>query len=525
MRPGRPRRRGTTRPNRRTTRLVQDMGNQLGAPLRVLADAVTGLHRGTGAGDGADPVVRGLAYDSRSVEDGFLFFCVPGTRTDGHEFAPAAVGAGAAALVVERPLSLGVPEIVVTDARLAMALISAEFYGRPGDELMLLGVTGTNGKTTTAFLLESVLRAAGKTPGLIGTIETRIAGRARAGVRTTPESLDLQCLLREMRAARVDAVAMEVTSHALVLHRTGGLNFDVACFTNLSQDHLDFHSSMNDYFAAKRRLFTKEMSRQGAVNLDDPYGARLFEEGPIPSIGFGADPQATVRVGSLRSGPWGSEIVIELGEREEIKVSTPLVGHFNVSNCLAATAVGLQAGIDPGAIEKGISDLQSVPGRFEAVDCGQPFTVVVDYAHTPDSLDNVLRGARELAGQSRVLCTFGCGGDRDRGKRPLMGSVVAKRADVVVVTSDNPRSEVPAAIIDEILEGVVAERAEGPDGVFVDRREAIAKVLSLAQEKDVVVIAGKGHETGQEFADRTLPFDDRIVAREELAALGWGAGS
>lgn len=491
--------------------------------LERLADAAGDLR--VGAGPNADAAITGLAYDSRAVEPGNLFFCVPGTRTDGHEFAAAAVGAGAAALMVERPLGLGVPEVVVSDARRAMALISAEFYGRPGDELMLLGVTGTNGKTTTAFLLESVLRAAGKTPGLIGTIETRIAGRPRPGVRTTPESMDLQHLLREMRDAGVDAVAMEVTSHALVLHRAAGLHFNVACFTNLSQDHLDFHSSMNDYFAAKKRLFTKEMSRAGAVNLDDPYGTRLFEEGPIPTIGFGEDPQATVRIASLRSGPWGSEIVIELGERDEIKVSTPLVGHFNVSNCLAATAVGLQAGLDPGAIEKGISDLQTVPGRFEAIDCGQPFTVVVDYAHTPDSLDNVLRGARDLAGENRVLCTFGCGGDRDRGKRPLMGSVVARRADVLVVTSDNPRNEVPEAIIDEILEGVVAERAEGPDAVLPDRREAIAKVLSLAREKDVVVIAGKGHETGQEFADKTVPFDDRIVAREELAALGWGEGA
>ena len=499
------------------------MRDQPSVSLRTLADATEIFRRGPVVD--ADVDITGLAYDSRAVEPGYLFFCVPGRRTDGHEYAAAAVGAGAAALVVERPLGLGVDEIVVSDARRAMALISAEFYGRPGDELMLLGITGTNGKTTTAFLLESVLRAAGKTPGLIGTIETRIAGRARPGVRTTPESLDLQRLLREMRDAGVDAVAMEVTSHALALHRAAGLQFEVACFTNLSQDHLDFHSSMNDYFAAKKRLFTKEMARAGAVNLDDPYGLRLFEEGPIPSVGFGGDPQATVRVGDLRSGPWGSEIVIELGERQEIKVSTPLVGRFNVSNCLAATAVGLQAGLDPGAIEKGISDLQVVPGRFEAIDCGQPFTVVVDYAHTPDSLDNVLRGARELAGQSRVLCTFGCGGDRDRGKRPLMGSVVARRADVVVVTSDNPRSEVPEAIIDEILEGVMAKRADGPDAVLVDRREAIAKVLALARDKDVVVIAGKGHETGQEFADKTLPFDDRIVAREALAALGWGVGS
>lgn len=469
---------------------------------------------------GDDPRIEDVVYDSRRVSRDSLFFCVPGLVHDGHEFARAAVDRGAVALCVERPLDLEVAQVVVSDVRRAMARMAAAFFGRPAEDLLLLGVTGTNGKTTTVFLLESVLRAASFTTGLIGTIETRIAGRARAGVRTTPESIDLQRLLGEMRAAGVNAVAMEVTSHGLVLDRVEGLRFQAAAFTNLSQDHLDFHSSMDDYFAAKRELFTVDRAHRGAVNIDDPWGRRLKEDAVIPTVGFGTGDDADARAERVRSGPWGSEFVLVLGE-DEIKISTSLVGRFNISNCLAAAATARQAGIEPVAVEAGIRELRAVPGRFEAVDAGQPFTVAVDYAHTPDSLDNVLRGARAMAGGKRVLCVFGCGGDRDRGKRPLMGSVAARLADVVVVTSDNPRSEDPQAIIDAILEGVVAERPDGPDAVFPDRREAIAHALGTARDGDVVVIAGKGHETGQEFADRVVPFDDREVARDELARLGW----
>ena len=466
--------------------------------------------------------ITGLAYDSRAVRSGDLFFCVPGTVTDGHQFAQRAVEAGAVALCVERPMGAGVPEVVVSDVRRAMARMAALFYGRPADDLLLLGVTGTNGKTTTVFLLESILRAAHLETGLIGTIETRIADSRKPGVRTTPESVDLQALLEEMRESAVKAVAMEVTSHALVLQRIESLRFSVGAFTNLSQDHLDFHASMEDYFAAKRSLFTPDRCERAVVNLDDPYGVRLFEESVVECVGFGRDERAAVRAADVRSGPWGSELVIEIEGMGEAKVSTPLVGHFNVSNCLAAAATAWQAGFDLPTIQNGIEQVRSVPGRFEAVDAGQPFTVVVDYAHTPDSLDNVLRGARSLAGSSRVLCTFGCGGDRDRGKRPLMGAVAARLADVVVVTSDNPRSEDPHAIINSILEGVTAERPDGPDAVLADREAAIERVLGEARSGDVVVIAGKGHETGQEFADRTIPFDDRIVARAALARLDYG---
>jgi len=467
--------------------------------------------------------VTDVAHDSRAVREGCLFFCVPGGTVDGHAFGPAAAHAGAAALCVERPLDVAIPQLVVSDVRRAMPVVAAAVLGDPSDELLLLGVTGTNGKTTTAFLLESILRADGRTTGLIGTIETRIAGERRPGVRTTPESVDLQRLFREMRAANVDAVAMEVTSHALVLHRVDGVRFAAAAFTNLTQDHLDFHADMEEYFGAKASLFSGDRSERGAINVDDPYGQRLKGSASTPCIGFGTIPAADVRALDVELGPTGSSFRV-VTPKGETNLETSLIGPFNVSNCLAAAATALQAGIGLTSIEEGIAQLTAVPGRFESVDAGQPFAVVVDYAHTPDSLENVLGAARRLAAtrDGRVLCAFGAGGDRDRGKRPLMGMVVAKNADVVVVTSDNPRSEEPARIIDEILEGVTAIRPAGADVVSVDRREAIAEVIGTARAGDVVVIAGKGHETGQQFADRTIPFDDREVARDTLIALGHG---
>lgn len=466
--------------------------------------------------------VRDVSYDSRSTGPGHLFFCVPGTRSDGHEFAPAAVEAGAVALCVERPLPVDVPQIVVSDARRSMGRISGAFFGSPAEGLVLFGVTGTNGKTTTAFLVESILRAEGRTTGLIGTIETRIGKRVKAGVRTTPESLDLQRLFAEMRAEGVDSVAMEVTSHALVLHRVEGVRFQAAAFTNLSQDHLDFHSDMEDYFAAKASLFELARSERGAVNTDDPYGRRLMEIADVPCVSFGTTPDADIRAADVRFTPTGTSFRIETS-KGDIAVASSLIGAFNVSNCLAAAAAALQAGVGLDAIESGLRSLTAVPGRFESIDAGQAFSVVVDYAHTPDSLHNVLRAARGITRDARVICVFGCGGDRDRGKRPLMGAVAAQLADVVVVTSDNPRSEDPHAIIDQILEGVIAHSPEGPDVVSADRAEAITAALQRAQAGDVVVIAGKGHETGQQFADRTIPFDDRDVARRALADLGWSA--
>jgi UDP-N-acetylmuramoyl-L-alanyl-D-glutamate--2,6-diaminopimelate ligase len=467
--------------------------------------------------------ISGVAYDSRAVAPGDLFFCVPGAVTDGHVWAAAAAAGGAVALCVERPTNAGLPELVVTDARRAMARVGAAALGNPADGLTLLGVTGTNGKTTTVYMLNEILAADGRTTGLIGTIETRVAGERRPGVRTTPESLDLHRLFRDMVEAGVDSVAMEVTSHALALHRVEGLRFAAAAFTNLSQDHLDFHAGMEDYFEAKRSLFTPERLERGATNVDDPYGRKLMDTALVPVIGFGTAAGADVRAADVSIGPAATEFTIVTPDGIA-PVRIQLAGHFNVSNALAAAATALQAGLGLDAIKAGLQSLTAVPGRFESVDQGQPFSVLVDYAHTPDSLDNVLRAARPLAGagHGRVICLFGCGGDRDRGKRPLMGAVAARLADYVIVTSDNPRSEDPDAIIGEILEGVLAERPDGPDLVSADRAAAIRAGLEEARRGDVFVIAGKGHEQGQQFADHTIDFDDRAVARDNLVDLGWG---
>ncbi|MDQ4065762.1 MAG: UDP-N-acetylmuramoyl-L-alanyl-D-glutamate--2,6-diaminopimelate ligase, partial [Actinomycetota bacterium] len=428
-----------------------DTGVVLDDLARALGDALV-ERRGH-----MDVTISDVTYDSRAVTPDALFIAIPGMVSDGHEFAAAAVSARAAALVVERPLDLDVPLLVVADARRAAATVAATFFGRPADDLLLLGATGTNGKTTTTFLLDSILRAAGHTTGLIGTVATSIAGQVRPGVRTTPESVDLQRLFAEMRAAGVSAVAMEVTSHALVLGRVEEMVLAAAGFTNLSQDHLDFHASMDDYFAAKSALFVPERARKGAVNIDDPYGQKLIANASIPCIGFGTSTEAEVRCEDVSLGASKSAFRL-ITPDGSVDVATNLVGHFNISNCLAAAAIALQADIALDAVVSGLQDAPSVPGRFEAVDRGQPFTVLVDYAHTPDSLDNVLRAARPLADArgGRVLVAFGCGGDRDRGKRPLMGGVAARRADVVAVTSDNPRSEDPDAIIGEILSGVTS---------------------------------------------------------------------
>jgi UDP-N-acetylmuramoyl-L-alanyl-D-glutamate--2,6-diaminopimelate ligase len=471
-----------------------------------------------------DPGTRitGLSFDSRTVGPGDLFFCVPGIEVDGHRFAVEAAAAGAAALCVERPAAAGVPEIVVTDTRRAMGRIAAEWYGRPGDDLLLVGVTGTNGKTTTTWLLEAILSAADLRPGLIGTIYTRWSGREMPGVRTTPESVDLQSLLAQMREDDIRAVSMEITSHALVLHRIEGLQFNAAAFTNLSQDHLDFHSSMEDYFAAKQSLFDPTFIKRAAVNADDAYGQRLLSNTSVETITFGLGPDSDVRATDIDLGPHGSRFVLDC-PAGQAKIETSLAGAFNLSNCLAAAATALQAGISIDAIAAGIESVGAVPGRFESIDEGQPFAVVVDYAHTPDSLENVLAAARDLAAADggRVVAVFGCGGDRDRAKRPLMGAVAAEMSDYVIATSDNPRSEDPEAIIAEILPGIASRRPDGPDAVLVDRREAITHALREARDGDAVVIAGKGHETGQQFKDEKVPFDDRIVARAVLNDLGW----
>ncbi|HUJ93058.1 MAG TPA: UDP-N-acetylmuramoyl-L-alanyl-D-glutamate--2,6-diaminopimelate ligase [Gaiellaceae bacterium] len=445
---------------------------------------------------GRAPVdVRDLAYDARAATPGALFFCVPGARADGHDFAAEAVERGAVALVVERPLDLPVPQLVVESAREAMADAADEFFGRPTEKLEVAGVTGTSGKTTTSFLLFAILAAAGRRPGLLGTVEARVGGERRGVVRTTPEAIDLQRTFREMLDAGDRSCAMEASSHASELHRLDRVRFAVVVFTNLSQDHLDFHGDMESYFRAKRRLFV-DGSPRAAVNVGDEYGRRLAAELP-EAVTFSLAGDAAVGPDALAG------------------IDLKLRGSFNVENALGALAAARLLGIDDEAIARGLESVRGVPGRFEAVDEGQPFTVVVDYAHKPDALEKVLRAARELAGAGRVICVLGAGGDRDRGKRPVMGRLASELADVAIVTSDNPRSEDPQAIIDEIVAG-----AAGDVEVVPDRAAAIARAVELAREGDVVLIAGKGAEQGQQFADRTIPFDDREAAREALRALG-----
>jgi len=446
--------------------------------------------------DRAPVDVRDLAYDARSVTEGSLFFCVPGARADGHDFAAAAVEAGAVALVVERPLDVGVPQVVVPSAREAMAVAADAFFGQPTEELEVAGVTGTSGKTTTAFLLYAILAAAGRRPGLLGTIEARVGGERRGVVRTTPEAIDLQRTFREMLDAGDRSCAMEASSHAAAQHRLDRTRFRALVFTNLSQDHLDFHGDMESYFAAKRALFVAEPRPRAAVNVGDAYGRRLADElGDALTFAVAGD--------------------AELGPDALDGVDVKLRGSFNAENALGALAAARLLGIDDAAIARGLESVRGVPGRFESIDEGQPFSVVVDYAHKPGALENVLRAARELAGEHRVICVVGAGGDRDRGKRPVMGRLASELADIAIVTSDNPRTEDPQAIIDEIVAGAVGEVEVVPD-----RAEAIARAVALAREGDVVLIAGKGAEQGQQFADRTVPFDDRVAASEALRALG-----
>ncbi|HEX2360151.1 MAG TPA: UDP-N-acetylmuramoyl-L-alanyl-D-glutamate--2,6-diaminopimelate ligase [Solirubrobacterales bacterium] len=473
-----------------------------------------------------------LAYDSRAVEPGTLFFCFPGEQVDRHEFAPQAVQAGACALVVERPLELGVPEVQVDDARAAMAPLAAAFYGDPTAELVVAGVTGTNGKTTTAFLIRRLLEGSGRQCGLLGTVQRVVGGEVEPVERTTPEAIDLQATFARMLEAGDRACVMEVSSHALVLHRADAINFDAKVFTNLTQDHLDFHADMEDYFAAKRLLFTAEGGSPtlvvaggvSVINVDDAYGARLaaelLEEAPEGCLTFSAaGAEADFSARDVSFDATGSTFACVTPEGT-VRVRTPLPGDFNVENALAAIAAGHALGVAPQAAAAALAEVGQVPGRFEAIEEGQPFTVLVDYAHTPDSLENVLEAAGKLT-EGRLVSVFGCGGDRDRDKRPLMGRAAAELSDLAVVTSDNPRSERPEAIIEAILAGIEAiETARAEVVVEPDRRAAIGLAFSRAAAGDTVVIAGKGHEQGQEFeGGRKIPFDDRDVAREELRRL------
>jgi UDP-N-acetylmuramoyl-L-alanyl-D-glutamate--2,6-diaminopimelate ligase len=450
-------------------------------------------------GDLATAEVSAIVLDSRAVVPGSLYCCVPGQHVDGHRFAPDAVAAGAVALLCERPLALSVPQVVVTSVRQAMGPLAAAFHGHPSRRLRAVGVTGTNGKTTTTHLLAAIFEAQGWPTAMVGTL---------SGTRTTPEAPVLQATLADLVDRGVAAVAMEVSSHALVQHRVAAVHFAAGVFTNLTQDHLDYHHTMEEYFAAKARLFEPGRADVAVINADDAWGSRLLAGlagEPRPGVPFSLDD-----VGDLSLSAGGSRF-----HWDGMDISLLLGGRFNVYNALAAATTARELGVAGPAIAEGLAAVRAVRGRFEPVDAGQPFSVLVDYAHTPDGLEQALSSARELTA-GRLLVVFGAGGDRDQAKRPLMGAVASRLADVAVLTSDNPRSEDPDRIIRDVSEGAV-----GPGALVVepDRARAIATALASATAGDVVVIAGKGHETGQEIAGLVVPFDDAVVARDALERL------
>jgi UDP-N-acetylmuramoyl-L-alanyl-D-glutamate--2,6-diaminopimelate ligase len=444
--------------------------------------------------------VAGVTHDSRRVAPGWIFCCVPGERADGHDFAQTAVDAGAIAIVVQRPITTvpPVPQLLVADVRASLGAIASAAYGHPARQLVMVGVTGTNGKTSTAHMLAEILTAAGHRTEVIGTLTQ---------TRTTPEATDLHEHLAKALADGATHVVMEVTSHALVLGRVAGIRYDLAGFTNLSQDHLDFHGSMEEYFRAKALLFTPEYTAAAVVNGDDPYGRLLSQAAVVPTTTFGFADAQDLEVGavsrfSLRGVP----------------VTLPIGGRFSVANALCASALAHHLGIADAVIAAGLANVH-VPGRFETINAGQPMAVVVDYAHTPDGLQRVLESARAMTtAPSRVITVFGCGGDRDRTKRPLMGQIAAELSDLAIVTSDNPRSEQPNAIIDDILAGIRTE-LRGHVAVDGDRRSAIRFAITSALAGDTVVIAGKGHEQGQDIGGVVSPFDDRVVTTELLHEL------
>jgi len=482
--------------------------------------------------------VTGIAYDSRKVAPGELFVAIPGFKQDGRRFATDAVGRGAAAVVAEGADPLpgsAAARIIVPSSREALARLADAYYGHPSERLAVVGITGTNGKTTTSLLVEALLGAGGRPTGVIGTIQYRVGDQAEAASQTTPEALELQALLARMVRARVGGAAMEVSSHALSLHRVDGIEFDVAVFTNLTQDHLDFHRTLAAYRDAKARLFallaaSRKPRRAAVVNTDDPAGAAMIAaaaaDAHVRLLTFGLHGPAELRPRHWESGMDGIRLRVDFSDSSNgpIEITSPLVGEHNVMNLLGAVGVGLALDMEPRQIGSILSRVTTVPGRFERVEAGQPFLVVVDYAHTPDALERVLTTARKLLQPgARLGVVFGCGGDRDRTKRPIMGGIAARLADRAWVTSDNPRSEEPEAILAEVETGIPPEAA-GRYEAIADRGRAIQGAVAWAREGDVLVIAGKGHETYQIVGAEVLPFDDRDVARTALLERGGSGG-
>ncbi|MFE2303170.1 UDP-N-acetylmuramoyl-L-alanyl-D-glutamate--2,6-diaminopimelate ligase [Streptomyces sp. NPDC059445] len=486
-------------------------------PVAELADQLGAEKPESGAG------VTGITHDSRAVRPGDVYAALPGARLHGADFVTQAAGLGAVAVLTDptgadRAAATGLPVLVVEDPRGSMGELAATIYGHPGRDLLQIGITGTSGKTTTAYLVEGGLRTVRST-GLIGTVEMRIGDERIKSERTTPEATDLQALFAVMRERGVDSVAMEVSSHALVLGRVDGCVFDVAVFNNLSPEHMEFHTGMEDYFQAKAQLFTARRSRLGVVNLDDEYGRRLAGEATVPVVTFSAEghPDADWRAEEVEVGPMDSTFTAVGPKGERITARSPLAGPFNVANTLAAIVALAAAGIDPQTAADGIAAVPGVPGRLERVDEGQPYLAVVDYAHKTDAVESVLRALRKVT-EGRLHVVLGCGGDRDKTKRMPMGAAAARLADTAVLTSDNPRSEDPLAILATMLAGAaeVPAHERGEVQVFEDRAAAIAAAVARAKPGDTVLVAGKGHEQGQDIAGVVRPFDDRQVLREAI---------
>ncbi|MCX5370546.1 UDP-N-acetylmuramoyl-L-alanyl-D-glutamate--2,6-diaminopimelate ligase [Streptomyces sp. NBC_00015] len=487
-------------------------------PLAELADQL-----GAEQPESTAVEVTGITHDSRAVRPGDLYAALPGARLHGADFVTQAAGLGAVAVLTdptgaERAAATGLPVLVVDDPRGRMGALAATIYGDPGRDLLQIGITGTSGKTTTAYLMEGGLKP-GRSTGLIGTVEMRIGDERIKSERTTPEATDLQALFAVMRERGVEAVAMEVSSHALVLGRVDGCVFDVAVFNNLSPEHMEFHSGMEDYFQAKAQLFTRKRSKLGVVNFDDEYGRRLIREAEVPVVSFSAegDPDADWRAVDVEIGPLDSTFTVVGPDGVRVAARAPLPGSFNVANTLAAIVALAVAGIDPRTAADGVAAVPGVPGRLERVDAGQPYLAVVDYAHKTDAVESVLKALRKVT-KGRLHVVLGCGGDRDRTKRVPMGAAVARFADTAVLTSDNPRSEDPLAILATMLQGAASVPAHerGEVLLFEDRAAAIAAVVGRAHAGDTVLVAGKGHEQGQDIAGVVRPFDDRLVLREAI---------
>lgn len=484
--------------------------------LRVLLKQLLQVVKTISVEGSLDIDIEGICYDSRQAGPGMLFVAIQGFQTDGHMYIDRAAAAGAAAVVVEKDVTVpqGLTVVKVADSRRALALLSSCFYGNPSQKLTMVGVTGTNGKTTTTHLIASIWRQAGLKPGVIGTIHNLIGEQALPVTNTTPESLDLQKLLARMVEEGVKGVAMEVSSHALALNRVAGVAYDMAVFTNISQDHLDFHGSMGEYLAAKAKLFTMDI-KYAVINADDPAAAHLIKVSRGKVYTYAIEQQADVMATEIQVTAKGVSFTVR-GPWGEHKLQLKLTGRFNVYNALAAYTAGLALGLPAPDVVTALAGVSGVAGRFELVDEGQDFAVIVDYAHTPDGLANILETARQITG-GRLITVFGCGGDRDRTKRPIMGEIAARYSDLAVVTSDNPRTEDPGRIIQDVLEGV--RKAASPNSYLVieDRREAINRAVGLARPGDVVVIAGKGHEDYQIIGTTKYPFDDRLEARQAIA--------